>query len=93
MNDSIRKLRAAIQHQRGEPFQWGTLDCAIFAANIHKDLTGNDYAESVRGSYRTGWGALRLIVEHDGLAALVSHLTGRRTQCTQMPPKTVTLFC
>lgn len=39
------------------PFEWGTNDCCLFAANAVLAITGDDYAKPYRG-YKTAKGAL-----------------------------------
>ena len=39
------------------PFEWGTNDCCLFAANAVVVITGKDYAKEYRG-YKTAKGAL-----------------------------------
>ena len=41
------------------PFEWGKNDCALFAADCVRAITGEDLAEKWRGRYRTSRGALR----------------------------------
>lgn len=39
------------------PFEWGTFDCCLAAANAIHAMTGKDFAESFRGHYKTKQGA------------------------------------
>ena len=41
------------------PFQWGTHDCALFAAGAVKAQTGKDPAIGLRGRYSTAAGAMK----------------------------------
>ena len=42
------------------PFSWGMQDCAMFAADAVKEITGVDIAEDLRGTYSNADQALRL---------------------------------
>ncbi len=53
-------LFAEIERCGAEPFSWGKNDCALFAANCVKAMTGFDPSRGHRG-YRTPAGALRKI--------------------------------
>lgn len=57
------RLNAAIESARERAFVWGEHDCALFAANIVRDLTGIDYAEAFRGKYRSATGATRVLAK------------------------------
>lgn len=51
----------AIEAARHKPFAWGGHDCATWAADVRRALTGDDMAADWRGRYRTQLGAARLI--------------------------------
>ncbi len=56
------RLAGAIEAARGRAFQWGQHDCAIWAFDLRRDLTGGgDVAELWRGRYRTAHGAARVM--------------------------------
>ena len=56
------RLAAAIESATGRAFQWGQHDCAIWAFDLRRDLTGgDDTAQSWRGRYRTARGAVRVM--------------------------------
>ena len=46
-----------------KPFEYGTNDCAIFAADCVKAITGVDLAAELRGTYSTEAGALKVILQ------------------------------
>jgi hypothetical protein len=50
----------------GKPFEWGTQDCCLYAADAILAYTGVDIAEEFRNKYTTQIGALRTIVEITG---------------------------
>lgn len=60
-------LRAAC----GTPGAWGRCDCFMFAADWVVSQTGQDFAASYRGRYRTERGALRHIAKFGSFQALV----------------------
>lgn len=41
----------------GKPFEWGELDCALYAAGAVQAMTGVDLAKSFRGQYSDAAGA------------------------------------
>jgi hypothetical protein len=79
------RLNAAIDAARDRPFEWGTHDCALFAFNIVRDLTGIDYASAYRGNYHTAQGAARALRKQGKgtLRATVGGVLG-----TEVPPPT-----
>jgi hypothetical protein len=51
-------LAAAVDVARGRAFVWGTHDCATWAFDLRRDLTGGDDTAALwRGRYRTARGA------------------------------------
>lgn len=57
-----RHLIAAIEAARDRPFRWGRHDCATFAFDLRRDLTGGfDVAALWRGRYSTARGAHRVM--------------------------------
>ncbi|EAQ47285.1 hypothetical protein MED193_18869 [Roseobacter sp. MED193] len=56
------RLAGAIEAAREMPFSWGSRDCATWAFDIRRDLTGSeDVAALWRGRYRTALGAHRVM--------------------------------
>lgn len=56
------RLASAVEAARGRPFQWGQHDCAIWAFDLRRDLTGGDDVAGLwRGQYRTAAGAQRVM--------------------------------
>lgn len=47
------------QTRKNTPFQWGTNDCVMFAADAVQLMTDIDPAEASRGKYKTESGAKR----------------------------------
>lgn len=55
-----------IEAARQRPFAWGVHDCATWAAEVCRVMTGTDVAADWRGSYRTATGAMRAIRKAGG---------------------------
>ncbi len=47
-------------------FEWGTQDCALFACNVVRELTGTDIAKQFRGKYHTKAGAYAALKKFAG---------------------------
>lgn len=57
-----RRLAEAIEAARDRPFRWGRHDCAIFAFDLRRDITGgHDVAALWRVRYTTARGAVRVM--------------------------------
>ena len=55
-------LAKALSQARARPFIWGQHDCAIWAFDLHRDLTGGpDHAGLWRGRYSTPIGCGRVL--------------------------------
>jgi len=55
-------LASAVETARGRDFVWGTHDCATWAFDLRRDLTGGDDTAALwRGRYRTVRGAARVL--------------------------------
>jgi len=55
-------LAARLEAARDKPFVWGQHDCATWAFDLRRDLTGGeDVAALWRGRYRTQMGAVRVL--------------------------------
>lgn len=57
------------------PFAWGSNDCALFAADCVREITGEDLAQGLR-SHRTATQAARVIRRHGGLAQIAARALG-----------------
>lgn len=53
------RLAEAIEAARVRAFAWGAHDCATFAFDVRRAMTGQDAAAAWRGRYRTPLGAQR----------------------------------
>lgn len=59
------------------PFEWGSWDCALMAADTMQEMTGHDFAAPLRGKYHTAAGAMALIKPEGDLIGLVTTLMGQ----------------
>lgn len=71
-----RRLADAIEAARARPFAWGVHDCATWAADVRRAITGDDLADAWRGRYRTAAGAARLL-RRLGFGSLIEAATAR----------------
>lgn len=69
--DWPERLAAFIDARRDHGFAWGLHDCTTFAADAVLELTGEDPAADVRGTYATEEEA-EAIIGADGLEARVA---------------------
>lgn len=69
------RFSALVESVRAQPFEWGTHDCCMWAANATLSITGADPAATWRGTYAGDRGALRLLDQLGGLES-VGALTG-----------------
>jgi hypothetical protein len=68
-------LAAFVESRRFVPFEWGTNDCCLFAADCVRDLTGLDHAAGIRGTYHDERSARRVVRRMGGMAALAKPLS------------------
>jgi hypothetical protein len=73
--DWPQRLAATLEAARTRTFSYGGFDCALFAADCVKAISGVDYAANLRG-YRTQTEAYRIIAAHGGLEELLTSLLG-----------------
>lgn len=62
--DWPQRLSTFIAAHRDRAFAWGMCDCALFAADNVKGLTGEDFGQSFRGTYTTRLGAAKALAAH-----------------------------
>ena len=60
------RLAAALEAARDKPFQWGTHDCALWAADVILAMTGVDVAAAYRGAYTDEASAREAMLRIDG---------------------------
>ena len=46
------------------PFEWGTFDCCLFAANAVREMTGKDFAAPFRDKCTTEKGAAKALIKY-----------------------------
>lgn len=65
----MASLRIAdyLTHTMGQPFEWGTSDCAMWATGLCAWLGLRDPMADIRGSYTTEGGAMDQIEREGGL--------------------------
>lgn len=61
---------AAMEKASRDVMVWGKDDCALWCANIRRDVMGDDLAAEYRGRYRTRHGARRILGPKGLLGAL-----------------------
>ncbi len=79
--DWPEKLFVVIKTASQRKFEWGKNDCALFACDCAKAVTGVDYAEKFRGEYntrKTAMTALKTLEGVDDLPALADKYLGER---------------
>lgn len=76
LSDWQSRLADCLAERMGRPFEWGTNDCVMFAADCVAATTGIDPAAEVRGSYRSASGAARVLKARGGLAAIAAASLG-----------------
>ena len=60
------RLEAYLSFVSEDAFAWGSNDCALFACNVARELTGVDLAEKFRGKYHTKAGAYAALKKFSG---------------------------
>ena len=70
------RLAAEIERARHARFRWGEHDCALFAADVVRALTGFDLAAEFRGTYRSSLGARQWLRKYCGLLVLATRKLG-----------------
>lgn len=68
----IQALNAFIESRRTLPFQWGSNDCCLFAADWALLATSKDPAQRWRGTYESALGAYRLLKGVGGVVSLAN---------------------
>ncbi|SEM40432.1 hypothetical protein SAMN05192583_0068 [Sphingomonas gellani] len=62
--DWEERLAVLLDRKSEEPFKWGSNDCALFACDAIKAMTGSDPAEAFRGTYNDRAGSAVALREH-----------------------------
>lgn len=66
-----------INEERTEGFEWGTHDCALWAADCVHVITGVDFAKDARGTYNTPIGAYKTLLKVYGVENLKEVFSSR----------------
>lgn len=77
----LKELQAAAER----PFVWGKHDCALFACDVVKAITGTDPAIDLRGRYDSQFGAGRVIAAYGGLDRLAESIAAQHG-CSEVRP-------
>lgn len=62
--DWEERLAVLLDRKSEEPFRWGSNDCALFAADAIRAMTGGDPGEAFRGQYDSRAGSAAALREH-----------------------------
>lgn len=76
LHDWQLRLEACLAERWAKPFEWGVLDCCLFAADCVEAVTGVDPAADFRGSYDSKAGAYRLVSRLGGFRAMAGARLG-----------------
>src|SRR3569623_1931677 len=68
---NIAAMLALLGERLRTPFAWGTHDCASFAFDAVRAVSGEDRFADLRGSYDTAAKAARILKRMGGLEAMV----------------------
>ena len=69
-HDWPERLFGVIKDAQSATFVWGSNDCALFACDCIKAITGVDRAANFRGRYKTRKGALASLKKIEGVETL-----------------------
>lgn len=83
VRDWSTQLALFLQRRRLAPFEWGTNDCCLFAADAYNVVCGEDLASEFRGRYKTELGAYRALKKagFNSVEAVLSAKLGEPSQC------------
>lgn len=62
--------------RQNRSFEWGSHDCCLWAADAVHALTGQDFAEGLRGTYATTAEAARMLAQVGGVRKLATQTLG-----------------
>lgn len=76
-----QRLAAFVAANRIRPFDWGSADCCLSAADAVLAFTGHDYAAPLRG-YRSRFGAARALLRagHRSVASYLDSILPRTSR-------------
>ena len=87
----ISVVNSVVNDMTGVNFQYGELDCCLFAALVAEVITGKDYAAEF--DYDSEEEAQEIMDEHGGLDGLLTNLLGEPTNKQPRPGDVVLLDC
>jgi hypothetical protein len=73
---TMLRLSQLIVQRAQQPFQWGVSDCAMWAFDCVRDMTGCDPAADLRGNYSNAREAMRLLRAEGGWASVCAARIG-----------------
>ena len=76
LDDWQVRLEALCADRINMPFQWGQVDCCMWAADVVQSLTGFDLAHDVRGKYSSAKEAAQLLAKFGGVIGLANSRLG-----------------
>jgi hypothetical protein len=91
LHDWQTRFAALVAERWAQPFEWGTRDCCLWAADAVQAITGQDLAADLRGTYADLRGGLRTIAAVGGLPALCTSRLGPQILPAQAQPGDVGL--
>ena len=62
--------------RQARPFEWGAHDCCLWAADAVHAITGQDFADGLRGTYATTAEAARMLAQVGGVRQLATEALG-----------------
>jgi hypothetical protein len=74
--DWAERLQTVISEAKKKKFEYGSFDCALFAASCVEAVTGIDYAAELRG-YDSKVAACRIIAEFGSLETMITSILGK----------------
>lgn len=77
------RFEAFIAQRRAAPFAWGQNDCALFAADCVRAITGQDPAPPGLRLHKTKKQALRALERHGGLHSIATRALGQPVPASQ----------
>jgi hypothetical protein len=80
--DWERRLSVFLTDHLEVRFQWGRLDCCLWAATWVEQCCGWDPAADLRGTYESEAGALRIIEAEGGVVAMLNRRLNRPPMLT-----------
>jgi hypothetical protein len=72
LKDWPSRFAALVESVRARPFAWGSHDCCLWAAAAVQAVTGEDRAETWRGTYVDERGAARMALRLGGLPVIAA---------------------